>query len=64
MLFRSFSGWLQEILGYDRFFIWVVLATIPSFLVAALVRFPADFGRKRRGDDVRVAETEGAAVEA
>jgi PAT family beta-lactamase induction signal transducer AmpG len=28
------SGWLQELLGYHNFFIWIMLATIPSFLVA------------------------------
>lgn len=32
-----FSGWLQEILGYRQFFIWVMLATIPGFLVAFFV---------------------------
>lgn len=64
MIPGMFSGWIQEILGYQRFFVWVMIATIPSFIVAALVRFPADFGRRRKDDDVRVAETEGAAVEA
>lgn len=64
MIPGMFSGWIQEILGYQRFFVWVMIATIPSFIVAALVRFPADFGRRRKDDDVRVAETEGAAIEA
>jgi MFS transporter, PAT family, beta-lactamase induction signal transducer AmpG len=27
------SGWIQELLGYQNFFIWVILATIPSFIV-------------------------------
>jgi PAT family beta-lactamase induction signal transducer AmpG len=31
------SGALQEWLGYPRFFIWVLLATIPGFAVVALV---------------------------
>ncbi|HEX9952740.1 MAG TPA: hypothetical protein VGB53_13290, partial [Rubricoccaceae bacterium] len=64
MIPGMFSGWLQEILGYERFFIWVVIATIPSFLVAALVRFPADFGRKTLADAEQASTTEGAAVEA
>ena len=25
------SGWLQKYLGYPHFFVWVILATIPSF---------------------------------
>ena len=66
MIPGMFSGWLQEILGYDRFFVWVVIATVPSFLVAALVRFPDDFGRKKT--DVELAAeastTKGIAVEA
>ena len=42
-----FSGWLQELLGYERFFIWVLLATIPSFLVTARIRVDPDFGKKK-----------------
>ncbi len=40
------SGWIQEQLGYAYFFIWVCLATIPSFIVAALVHVDPHFGRK------------------
>jgi len=40
------SGWLQEHLGYQWFFVWVILATIPSFLVAMKVPLDAEFGRK------------------
>ena len=41
------SGWIQEKLGYANFFAWVCLATIPSFVVAALVRIEPDFGRRK-----------------
>ena len=34
MLPGMWSGWLQERLGYPHFFVWVILATIPSFIVA------------------------------
>ena len=64
MIPGMFSGWLQEILGYDRFFVWVMIATVPSFLVAALIRFPDEFGRKKTPDAVEAAGTPGAAVEA
>ncbi len=40
------SGWLQEILGYQHFFVWVILATIPSFLVVLLIPLEKEFGRK------------------
>jgi PAT family beta-lactamase induction signal transducer AmpG len=46
MLPGMFSGWLQETVGYQYFFLWVILSTIPGFLVAALVKIPEGFGRK------------------
>lgn len=33
------SGWLSDMLGYHDFFIWVLIATIPAFLVTWLVPF-------------------------
>lgn len=47
MLPGMFSGWLQEHIGYRHFFLWVVISTIPGFIVAALVRIAPEFGRKR-----------------
>ena len=47
MLPGMFSGWLQEHVGYRHFFLWVILSTIPGFLVAALVRIDPAFGRKK-----------------
>ncbi len=41
------SGWLQSQLGYQLFFAWVILATIPSFLVARNIPLEAEFGRRR-----------------
>jgi len=41
------SGWLQEQLGYPNFFLWVMAATIPGFIVAALVKIDAEFGKKK-----------------
>jgi PAT family beta-lactamase induction signal transducer AmpG len=37
---------LQEYLGYQHFFIWVCLATIPAFIMAALVKIDPEFGKK------------------
>jgi PAT family beta-lactamase induction signal transducer AmpG len=42
------SGWIQEMLGYPHFFVWVCLATLPSIAVTALLRIPPHFGRKDR----------------
>jgi PAT family beta-lactamase induction signal transducer AmpG len=40
------SGKLQEFLGYQHFFVWVCVATIPAFVMAALVRIDPEFGKK------------------
>ena len=40
------AGWLQSQLGYSAFFIWVCVATLPSFAAAAWVRIEPEFGRR------------------
>ncbi len=40
------SGWIQQLLGYQHFFIWVCIATIPAFIMAALVKIDPEFGKK------------------
>lgn len=47
MLPGMFSGWLQDHVGYQRFFLWVIAFTIPGFIVAALVKIDPEFGRKK-----------------
>ena len=39
MLPGMVSGKIQQLLGYQDFFIWVCIATIPAFVMAALVTF-------------------------
>lgn len=41
MIPSAVSGFLSDRLGYHTFFIWVMLATIPSFLITWLVPFRA-----------------------
>ena len=40
------AGWIQEKIGYGNFFIWVCVATIPSFFVTALLKVDPAFGKK------------------
>ncbi|KAB2924738.1 MAG: AmpG family muropeptide MFS transporter [Bacteroidetes bacterium] len=47
MLPGMFSGWLEDQIGYRNFFLWVMLSTIPGFIVAALVTVPEGFGKKK-----------------
>jgi PAT family beta-lactamase induction signal transducer AmpG len=46
MIPGMWSGWLQAHLGYAHFFVWVILATIPSFIVAAKIPLHAEFGKR------------------
>jgi PAT family beta-lactamase induction signal transducer AmpG len=47
MVPAMFSGWLQEQLGYQNYFLWVMAATIPGFIVTALVKIDPEFGKKK-----------------
>ncbi|MGS0753836.1 MFS transporter [Roseateles sp. GG27B] len=51
MLPGMWSGWLQAQLGYVGFFGWVLIATLPSFLMAAQLKIPAGFGKKLDTDE-------------
>ncbi len=42
-----FSGWLQELIGYKWFFIWVIIATLPSFFIVAYAKIDPEFGKKK-----------------
>ncbi|MCC6070423.1 AmpG family muropeptide MFS transporter [Massilia sp. GCM10020059] len=42
-----FSGRIQEYMGYQNFFIWVCVATIPAFIMAGLVKIDPEFGKKQ-----------------
>jgi MFS transporter, PAT family, beta-lactamase induction signal transducer AmpG len=46
MLPGMISGDIQKYLGYENFFIWVLLATIPGLILSRFLVFPADFGKK------------------
>jgi PAT family beta-lactamase induction signal transducer AmpG len=39
MLPSMFSGFLSDFLGYKLFFVWVLIATIPSFIITYLAPF-------------------------
>lgn len=40
------SGWLQEIIGYQNFFVWVMICTIPSFIILPFLKIDPKFGTK------------------
>ena len=49
MLPGMLSGYMQAWLGYPGFFVWVVIATIPGFVMAYSVKYPREFGKKSEG---------------
>jgi len=46
MLPGMVSGYIQQYLGYQNFFIWVMLATIPGLILSRFLLFPKDYGKK------------------
>jgi MFS transporter, PAT family, beta-lactamase induction signal transducer AmpG len=48
MLPGMVSGFVQEWLGYEGFFIWVVLAAFPGILMVKYIKFPDDYGKKKK----------------
>ncbi|MBT8188652.1 MAG: MFS transporter [Croceitalea sp.] len=51
MLPGLISGYIQEWLGYDGFFIWVVFAAIPSLILLKFIKYPPDYGKKGADSD-------------
>ncbi|MEN6508110.1 MAG: MFS transporter [Smithella sp.] len=49
MLPAMSSGWIQEKLGYINFYYWILLTTIPGFIVTALVKIDPEYGKKEKG---------------
>ena len=46
MLPAMSSGWIQEKLGYINFYYWILITTIPGFIVTALVKIDPEYGKK------------------
>jgi PAT family beta-lactamase induction signal transducer AmpG len=47
MIPGMFSGLLQESVGYKHFFIFVLISTIPSFIITKFIPLDNDFGKKK-----------------
>ena len=48
MIPGMFSGWLQDIIGYKHFFVWVMLCMIPGILPVFFVNVKPGFGIKKK----------------
>ena len=41
------SGWVQELIGYNNFFIWVLISTIPGIILCKFLPIDPKFGMKK-----------------
>jgi len=46
MLPGMISGWIQEQIGYQNFFIWICISTVPAFIITKFVEIDSSFGKK------------------
>ena len=42
------AGWIQEQLGYQHFFVFIMLAAIPTLLLIPFMKVDPDFGRSKK----------------
>ncbi len=52
MLPGLISGYVQEWLGYDGFFIWVVIGALPAIFMLKYLDYPPDYGKKGASENV------------
>jgi PAT family beta-lactamase induction signal transducer AmpG len=48
MLPGMISGWIQETIGYQYFFIWVMICTLPGFIIINYLKYDPKFGMKEK----------------
>ncbi len=47
MLPGMIAGWIQELIGYSHFFIFVMICTIPTLLLIPFLKVDKNFGKKK-----------------
>ena len=47
-----FAGWLQQLVGYNHFFIIVVVACVLTYIVASMVKIDPEFGKKTEEEPI------------
>lgn len=43
------AGWLQELIGYENFFIWVMVCCTATIAVCAFIKIDPSYGKKAEG---------------
>lgn len=53
------AGWIQEQIGYQNFFIFVMICTIPTLLLIPFLKVDKDFGKSKKTEDtLEIEQTE------
>ncbi|HDP97950.1 MAG TPA: MFS transporter [bacterium] len=47
MLPGMISGWIQELIGYYNFFVWVLISTIPGIILVNFLPIDPEFGKRQ-----------------
>jgi PAT family beta-lactamase induction signal transducer AmpG len=48
MLPGMIAGWLQDLLGYKHYFVWVMICILPTYLAVALLKIDPKFGVRKK----------------
>lgn len=51
MIPGMFAGWMQEQLGYNHFFIWVMICTVIPILAISLLKIDSNYGKVKTESD-------------
>ena len=51
MIPGMFAGWLQEQLGYNHFFVWVMLCSVVPVVAVSLLKIDPDYGMRKENDN-------------
>jgi len=47
MLPGMIAGWLQDMFGYQHFFIWIMICAVPTLAVIPFLKIDKEFGKKK-----------------
>ncbi|MDD2286424.1 MAG: MFS transporter, partial [Paludibacter sp.] len=51
MLPGMFAGWLQELLGYNHFFIWVMICCIVPVVAVMMLKIDPEYGKAKKAEN-------------
>ena len=46
MMMGMMAGWLEDLIGYENFFIWTIICCVATIVVSMIVKVDPKFGLK------------------